>query len=89
MTKAREAEMHYIKEQDELEIKKASDMAEIESNKFEQMVKSIGAETIQSIATAGPDMQVCGFLLGFWIYVDMLGLDVPAMKCHLVTTLLL
>ena len=63
--------MHYVKEQNELEIKKASDMAEIESNKFEQMVKSIGAETIQSIATAGPDMQVC---------------ICSSMNCHLVTT---
>ena len=58
MTKAREAEMHYIKEQNDLEIKKSSEMAEIESTKFQQMVTSIGAETIQSIATAGPDMQV-------------------------------
>ena len=58
MTKAREAEMHYVKEQNDLEIKKSSEMAEIETKKFEQMVNSIGAQTIQSIATAGPDMQV-------------------------------
>ena len=50
--------MHYVKEQNDIEISKAKEMAEIDSNKFEQMVKSIGAETIQSIATAGPDMQV-------------------------------
>lgn len=58
MTKAREAEMHYVKEQNDMEIKKSSEMSEIESKKFEQMVSSIGAGTIQSIATAGPDMQV-------------------------------
>ncbi len=58
MTKAREAETHYVKEQNELEIAKASDMAEIESGKFKQMVDSIGAKTIQAIATAGPEMQV-------------------------------
>ncbi|XP_065054795.1 major vault protein-like isoform X2 [Rhopilema esculentum] len=58
LTKAREAETHYVKEQNELEIKKASEMAEIDSAKFKEMVDSIGANTIQAIATAGPEMQV-------------------------------
>lgn len=57
LTKAREAEMHYIKEQNELEIKRSSEMAEIESAKFKEMVDAIGAKTIQSIVTAGPEMQ--------------------------------
>ena len=56
---AREAETKYIRESNELEINKTSELAEIESNKFKQMVEAIGAGTIQSIATAGPDMQVC------------------------------
>ena len=51
-----------MKEQNELEIKKASEMAEIDSAKFKEMVDSIGANTIQAIATAGPEMQVCLFL---------------------------
>ena len=51
--------MHYIKEQNELEIKRSSEMAEIESAKFKEMVDAIGAKTIQSIVTAGPEMQVC------------------------------
>jgi len=55
---AREAETKYIRESNELEINKTSELAEIESNKFKQMVEAIGAGTIQSIATAGPDMQV-------------------------------
>jgi len=58
LTAAREAETKYIKEQNELEIKKTGELAAIESDKFQQMVGSIGAETIQSIATAGPEMQV-------------------------------
>lgn len=58
LTAARDAEMKYIKEQNELEIVKTSELATIESSKFKQMVDSIGSNTIQSIATAGPDMQV-------------------------------
>ena len=33
-------------------------MAAIETDKFQNMVSSIGADTIQAIATAGPEMQV-------------------------------
>lgn len=58
LTAAREAETKYISEQNELEIKKTAELAAIESDKFKQMVGSIGSETIQSIATAGPEMQV-------------------------------
>lgn len=53
--------MKYIKEQNELEIVKTSELATIESSKFKQMVDSIGSNTIQSIATAGPDMQVMSY----------------------------
>jgi len=41
----------------ELEIKKAREMAHIEAAKFRDIVKAIGADTIQSIAQAGPEMQ--------------------------------
>ena len=60
----REAETKYIKEQNDLEIVKTRELAAIESGKFKQMVDAIGSGTIQSIATAGPDMQVicCLFL---------------------------
>ena len=44
--------------QNELEISKTRDLATIESNKFKQMVDAIGADTIRSIATSGPEMQV-------------------------------
>lgn len=42
---------------DELEITKRNKEAEIEVKKFTQLVKAIGAETIESIARAGPEMQ--------------------------------
>ncbi len=59
LTRAREAETKYVREQDELEITKAKEMAGIETHKFKDMVDSIGADTIAAIATAGPEMQVC------------------------------
>jgi len=42
-----------------LEITKTRELAEIETSKFKSMVDAIGAATLQAIATAGPDMQVC------------------------------
>jgi hypothetical protein len=58
LTAARDAETKYVKDQNELEVSKAQEMATIESSKFKSMVDSIGADTIQAIATAGPEMQV-------------------------------
>ena len=58
LTAARTAELKYLGEQNELEITKAKELSSIETNKFKNMVDSIGAETLASIATAGPDMQV-------------------------------
>ncbi|CAF0830342.1 unnamed protein product [Rotaria sordida] len=55
---AREAEIKFLREQNELEISKKSEMSRIETEKFKLQVESIGASTIQSIATSGPDTQV-------------------------------
>jgi len=52
-----EAEITHRRQIDELEIEKAQKLAEIEANKFKQTVDAIGANTIQSIAQAGPEMQ--------------------------------
>lgn len=41
----------------ELEINKTRRLAEIEANKFEEMVKTIGKETVVSIAKAGPEIE--------------------------------
>ena len=58
MTRAREAETKFIREQNDLEITKAKEMSGIETEKFKNMVDSIGSDTIASIANAGPEMQV-------------------------------
>ncbi len=58
LTRAREAETKYVREQNELDIGKAKEMSTIESKKFQEMVDAIGADTIAAIATAGPEMQV-------------------------------
>ena len=55
---AREAEIKFLHEQNELEISKKSDMSRIETEKFKLQVDSIGPQTIQAIATSGPDTQV-------------------------------
>lgn len=51
--------MKYMKEQNDVEITKAREMAEIEIGKFENTVKAVGADTLRAIAVAGPEMQVC------------------------------
>lgn len=58
MKLAREAEIKFLHEQNELEITKKGEMSRIETEKFKLQVESIGASTIQAIATSGPDTQV-------------------------------
>ncbi len=55
---AREAEIKFVREQNELEINKKSEMSRIETDRFKLQVESIGSDTIQAIATSGPDTQV-------------------------------
>jgi major vault protein len=50
-------ELEFQKSMDELEIAKAEKEAKIEAEKFAKIVEAIGAETIESIAQAGPEMQ--------------------------------
>ena len=57
-TKVIEAEIKNNKIRDEMEISKAKQLAGIDTEKFENMVKAIGPETIKAIANAGPQMQV-------------------------------
>ena len=59
LSKTREAELKYQHEQNTLDVTKAKEMSSIETEKFKNMVSSIGSDTIQAIATAGPEMQVC------------------------------
>lgn len=55
---ARELEIVYLEQQNELQVKKAEEMYAIEINKFREIVKAIGSETIEAIALAGPELQV-------------------------------
>lgn len=48
----------YTRGQNELAVSRAKCMAEIETTKFKETVSAIGADTLQAIAVAGPDMQV-------------------------------
>jgi major vault protein len=51
------AEIRHQTSMVELELAKAAELAKIESEKFSQVVRAIGRDTIKSIAQAGPEMQ--------------------------------
>merc|ERR1712130_801258 len=55
---ARDAEIHFLTEQNRLEVEKSEKMANIESAKFKAMVDAMGSETIRSIASGPQDHQV-------------------------------
>ncbi len=57
VTRRQEADLEYQSKVSELEITKSRESAAIESQKFKNIVDAIGAETIKSIAQAGPEMQ--------------------------------
>jgi major vault protein len=52
-----EADLAHRKALNDLELNKARELSNIEAYKFKSLVTSIGKETIQSIAQAGPEMQ--------------------------------
>jgi major vault protein len=54
---AQEAEIEHQRSLNALEIERAKQLAEIESGKFKAVVTAIGADTIRSMAEAGPAMQ--------------------------------
>ncbi|KAM9394046.1 major vault protein isoform 2-T2 [Pholidichthys leucotaenia] len=58
LAKARQQELNYKKEMDQLEVEKQQNLAEIESKRFKQMMDSLGSDTLKEIARAGPEMQV-------------------------------
>jgi len=51
------AELEFIRRNNELELRKASELANIESQKLSQIMEAIGRETVVAIAQAGPEMQ--------------------------------
>lgn len=58
LAKAREQELNYKKEMDALEVDKQKRLAQIESDRFSQLVQSLGSDTLKEIARAGPELQV-------------------------------
>ncbi|XP_076853066.1 major vault protein [Brachyhypopomus gauderio] len=58
LAKAREQELHYKKALDSQDIEKQQKLAEIESQRFKQLVESIGSSTLTEMARAGPELQV-------------------------------
>jgi len=51
------AELAHQKELNEIEIRREKELSDIESEKFKNIVAALGADTIKSIAQAGPEMQ--------------------------------
>ncbi|XP_052400513.1 major vault protein isoform X2 [Carassius gibelio] len=58
LCKAREQELAYKKEMDQLEVEKQQKLAGIESQRFKQLMESLGTETLKEMARAGPELQV-------------------------------
>uniref|UniRef100_A0A674PNU6 Major vault protein n=1 Tax=Takifugu rubripes TaxID=31033 RepID=A0A674PNU6_TAKRU len=58
LAKAREQELSYKQQMDGLEVEKQKRLAQIESERFSQMVQSLGSDTLKEMARAGPDTQV-------------------------------
>ncbi|CAN9505076.1 unnamed protein product [Ophioblennius macclurei] len=58
LMKAREQELNYRKEMDRLEVEKQERLAQIESERFAHLVKSLGSDTLTEMARAGPELQV-------------------------------
>jgi len=56
-TATQDVEVNYKAEKDKLELTKAEKLAQIESDKFKNLVKAIGPNTIKAIAKAGPQTQ--------------------------------
>ncbi|XP_061701846.1 major vault protein isoform X2 [Syngnathoides biaculeatus] len=58
LAKARQQELSYRKQMDQLEVEKQERLANIESERFRQLVGSLGSDTLAEMARAGPELQV-------------------------------
>lgn len=47
-----------MQQKDQLEVEKQKLMARIESERFAQLIQSLGSDTLKEMARAGPEMQV-------------------------------
>jgi major vault protein len=52
-----ESEIGYKRDWNQLEIKKAQDLAEIDAGKFKAIIDAVGSDTLRKISQAGPEMQ--------------------------------
>eukprot|EP00755_Sulcionema_specki_P032051 Sspe_Gene.2160::Locus_713_Transcript_2_3_Confidence_0.600_Length_2897::g.2160::m.2160 len=57
MKSKHQAMLDYQKKLNDLEVKKADRLSQIEAKKFEETMSAIGPETVLSIAQAGPELQ--------------------------------
>lgn len=58
LAKAREQELSYKQQMNNLEVEKQKCLTQIESERFSQLVQSVGSDTLKEMACAGPEMQV-------------------------------
>ncbi|XP_076153724.1 major vault protein [Alosa pseudoharengus] len=58
LAKARDAELSYQAERDRLEVDKQQKLSSMESQRFQQLVQALGADTLTEMARAGPELQV-------------------------------
>ncbi|XP_070703289.1 major vault protein [Pempheris klunzingeri] len=58
LVKAREQELSYKQQMDNLEVEKQKRLALIESEGFSKVVECVGSDTLKEIARAGPELQV-------------------------------
>ncbi|XP_029284050.1 major vault protein [Cottoperca gobio] len=58
LSKAREQELSYKKQMDGLDVEKQKSLSHIESERFSQLVESLGSDTLKEMARAGPELQV-------------------------------
>ncbi|XP_056095774.1 major vault protein isoform X2 [Rhinichthys klamathensis goyatoka] len=58
LCKAREQELNYKKETDQMEVEKRKKLAEIESLRLKELIANLGADTLKEMARAGPELQV-------------------------------
>lgn len=57
LNRGRERELAYLRQKQEIETNHAKIMAQVETNKLQNMIEAIGQSTIKSIADAGPNLQ--------------------------------
>ncbi|XP_061892341.1 major vault protein isoform X2 [Entelurus aequoreus] len=58
LAKARQQELVYRKQMDQLDVEKQERLSKMESERFSHLVDSLGSDTLKEMARAGPELQV-------------------------------